>query len=243
MINEKRITVDSVPCLFVEPDDCVRGTVLFYHGWSSAKELQVLRARILAAYGYAVLVPDALYHGERGSIDYDSKAAYPFFWQAVLANLQEAPQLVSYMQERRFKTPFFVMGHSMGGITALGVLVTEKAVRGAVSMNGSGWWNESERRFRAAHKLDWQPEYTDMIAAIDRVDPYYKVDSLRKKTVLLLSGSADDVVDGAAQAMYADKLRQHHIDCEMITYEGLGHFVTTNMMGDAVQWLDKKIKE
>ena len=71
MINEKRITVDSVPCLFVEPDDCVRGTVLFYHGWSSAKELQVLRARILAAYGYAVLVPDALYHGERGSIDYD----------------------------------------------------------------------------------------------------------------------------------------------------------------------------
>lgn len=77
MINEKRITVDSVPCLFVEPDDCVRGTVLFYHGWSSAKELQVLRARILAAYGYAVLVPDALYHGERGSIDYDSKATVP----------------------------------------------------------------------------------------------------------------------------------------------------------------------
>ena len=129
----------------------------------------------------------------------------------------------------------------MGGITALGVVMAEEDIAGAVSMNGSGWWNESDRRFRAAWKISWRPFFAEMIGRINRADPYNRPEALRRKSVLLLNGGADDVVDNAAQAMYADRLSSEHIDAEHIVYDGLGHFVTTNMMGDAVAWLDRHI--
>lgn len=52
----------------------------FYHGWTSTKELQSLRGHILAAYGYDVIIPEAINHGERGLIDYEEnpKAYYHF---------------------------------------------------------------------------------------------------------------------------------------------------------------------
>lgn len=241
MITETSIKIGHIPCLAVMPSDTVKAVILFYHGWSSSKEAQSLRARILAACGYAVIVPDALRHGQRGHADYTDELSYALFWEAVLTSLAEASQLAAYAQTKWPGVKRFAAGHSMGGITALGVVTAEEDIAGAVSMNGSGWWNESDRRFRAAWKISWQPFFAEMIGRINRADPYNRPEALRRKSVLLLNGGADDVVDNAAQAMYADRLSSEHIDAEHIVYDGLGHFVTTNMMGDAVAWLDRHI--
>ena len=241
MIEEKALYIDSIPCLVVVPTEDVRGVVIFYHGWSSCKELQSLRARIMASYGYAVIVPDALNHGQRGLIDYDDKQAYPLFWQAVLQSTQEAGALIAYGEAHWPEQKIFVAGHSMGGITALGVVAAQEKVCGAAALNGSGWWNESDRRFRAAWKIDRTPEWQFLLPHIDEADPYNRVEALSNKSVLLLNGGADDVVDKAAQALYACKLKTAGADVQSVIYDGLGHFVTTNMMGDVVQWLNERI--
>ena len=67
------------------------------------------------------------------------------------------------------------------------------------------------------------------------------MEALSNKSVLLLNGGADDVVDKTAQALYACKLKTAGVDVQSVIYDGVGHFVTTNMMGDVVQWLNKRI--
>ena len=98
MITEEKIYIGDIPCLKIEGHEKVKGVIIFYHGWSSTKELQSLRGHILAAYGYDVLIPEAIYHGERGLIDYDENPrAYKRFsviWKRP-ASLLTMPRLGS----------------------------------------------------------------------------------------------------------------------------------------------------
>lgn len=238
MIEERRITIKGIPCLSVVADTAPKGVIIFYHGWSSTKELQSLRGRILAAYGYDVLIPEAVHHGERGTIDYTAPEAYALFWKTILQNVEEAGCLLDYIGGAYPDLPVFVMGHSLGGFSALGVLTWQERVQAAVALNGSGWWNESERRFRSALHIDIPEGYEALLAEIDRYDPYGHTERLAGKAVLALHGGSDPTVDKEAQLLFVEKLRRQGLACSLILYEGLGHFVTTNMLGDALSWLE-----
>jgi predicted esterase len=74
------------------------------------------------------------------------------------------------------------------------------------------------------------------------MDPYEYTYRLQGRSVLALNGGADTVVDNAAETMYMEKLlNESGVDSRFITYDDVGHFVTTNMMGDAIQWLGEKL--
>lgn len=242
MIRESRINIDGIPALQITCGDMPKGVVLFYHGWSSRKEYQSVRGHLLASYGYDVLIPEAVNHGERGPINYDDPSAYSTFWQTIFQNLREVPNILTYIRKWRHHVPCAVMGHSMGAFTALGVMTHYNEFRTAVAMNGSGWWDESDRRFRSSLQIE-KPRSSRMLAMqIQAMDPYLYTHKLAGRSVLALSGGADDVVDNKAQELYMDKLAEDsRIISRYTTYDGLGHFVTTNMMGDAVQWLDEAL--
>lgn len=242
MIRETKVTIEGIPALQITCGDMPKGVVLFYHGWSSQKEYQSVRGHVLAAYGYDVLIPDAVNHGERGTIDYDDHRSYGAFWQTIFQNLREVPAMLTYIKSWRGNTPLAVMGHSMGGFTALGVMTHYNEFRTAVSLNGSGWWDESERRFRASLHISKPTCYHLLEKEIQAFDPYAYTEKLAGRSVLALSGGADDVVDNAAQSLYMEKLAgSSGVKSAFSTYDGLGHFVTTNMMGDAVTWLDEEL--
>ncbi len=240
MIREKHLFIDGIPCLQISCGDMPKGVVLFYHGWSSAKEYQSVRGHLLAAYGYDVLIPDAVNHGERGTVDYEDKRSYAAFWQTIFQNIREVPELLQHIRTWRPHVPLAVMGHSMGAFTALGVMTHYDVFRTAVSMNGSGWWEESDRRFRASLHLE-APRHARVLAMqFAAMDPYGYISRLAGRSILSLNGGADDVVDANAQALYMEQVaRNDRIESASQTYDGLGHFVTTNMMGDAIDWLDR----
>lgn len=48
MIHEGKIYIGQIPCLKITTDEDLKGIVIFYHGWTSTKELQSLRGHILA---------------------------------------------------------------------------------------------------------------------------------------------------------------------------------------------------
>lgn len=242
MIEEKRLVIQDIPCINITCGSQPKGVVLFYHGWTSAKELQSVRGRILAAYGYDVLIPDAINHGERGPIDYDNPVAYSAFWQTIFQNVDEGKVWIEYMKKAYPGLPYIVMGHSMGGFTTLGLMSRYADFTTAVAMNGSGWWDESERHFRAALWLDKPSDYPQLMEKLAALDPYTHTDHLIGKSVLSLDGGADHVVHKAAEKLYMEKLKRLGIDSKMIVYESLDHFVTTNMMGDAIQWIDAHLQ-
>lgn len=243
MITEEKIYIGEIPCLKISCHEAVKGVVIFYHGWTSTKELQSLRGHILAAYGYDVLIPEALYHGERGVIDYEENPrAYLEFWQVIFQNLKEARQIIDYAKQWHPEARLAVMGHSMGGFTTLGVLTWYPEIRVGVAMNGSGWWNEADRRFRAEINLKSMDFLPALQAEITRLDPYTHTDRLFGRAILALTAGNDDTVNPASEAFYMAKLQGlRDVRSAFVTYPGLKHFVTTNMMGDAVHWLQENL--
>ena len=155
----------------------------------------------------------------------------------------EVPLMLEYISEHWPNTPLAVMGHSMGGFTAVGAWSLFKEFKTAIVMNGSGWWEESERRFRSSLHIEKPRSYRFLQMQFAAMDPYQHMDRLSGRSLLSLRGGADDVVDGAAQELYLEKLATHRdVKTQSIVYDGLGHFVTTNMMGDAASWLNQELR-
>lgn len=233
------LSVDGIPARLIHPlrADCGRAAV-FYHGWSSTGALQTTRAAVLAAHGYTVLLPDAVYHGARGTLpDYYSIGAYESFWQAIFQNVREFPALSAFLASRGFATPW-VLGHSMGGMTVLGIAAEyPDGIRGAVSFNGSGDWLLThlfiQARFGVLEPRDW-PLY-DAIAA---ASPLAHLDAVRRVPVFMTNGEADPSIDPRAQAHFADELDRAGGRAVRRTYPRLAHFVTTNMLDDAIAWME-----
>ena len=236
----EELKIGEIPAYEVRPlhEDRSRA-VIFYHGWSSTGALQKTRALMLASYGYTVLCPDAAHHGKRGALsDYYTVPAYSLFWDTVFQNLEEFPQLSRRLRERGFSRPW-VMGHSMGGITAMGLASCYgRDLAGAVSFNGSGDWELThlfiEARFGVVMDRNW-PVYDQIVSA----SPIHHVEEMKDVPIFMTNGEADTSVDPRAQAHFADVLRAAGGRGERITYPGLGHFVTTNMMDDALAFMER----
>ena len=79
------------------------------------------RAALLAVNGYTVYLPEALHHGERDPLeDYYVVEDYPVFWNTIFNNIEEYNSLYEFITAKEKMAPF-IMGHSMGGMTVLGI--------------------------------------------------------------------------------------------------------------------------
>ena len=232
--------IGNIPAYVVYPSKKDLGkAVIFYHGWSSTAALQKTRALILAAYGYTVLCADAVHHGKRGALsDYYTVPSYDLFWDTIFQNMEEFPLLAARLRSEGYGKPW-VMGHSMGGITAMGLSYRyARDIAGAVSFNGSGDWELThlfiEARFGVVLRRDW-PLYDRISSA----SPLHHVEAMKEVPVFMTNGEADTSVDPRAQAHFAAMLAEAGGQGRRVTYPGLGHFVTTNMMDDAIDFMEK----
>lgn len=238
------VKIGDIPVRIVHPirKDRTR-CVVFYHGWSSCSELQMTRALVLAAHGYTVLLPDSIFHGSRGMLpDYYSVEVYGTFWETIFRNIDEFSEIGKWLHEHSFSVPW-VMGHSMGGLTVIGLAAQyPKGIRGAVSFNGSGDWLLThlfiQARFGVAEPRDW-PVYEE----IDKKSPMHCLQELKNVPVFMTNGEADPSIDPRAQAHFAEALSKAGGHGVHITYPGLAHFVTTNMLDDALAWMASQEKE
>lgn len=233
------ISIGDVPVEIIHPFSGRKDkTVIFYHGWSSSGALQRSRAFILAAHGYTVLLPDAIHHGRRGTLpDYYTVEAYDHFWETVFQNMEEFRSLAGYLEKETYGRPW-VMGHSMGGITVMGLSWKYPGqIRGAVSFNGSGDWLLThlfiEARFGVLIGKDW-PLYEKLSGDT----PIAHLEELKNVPLLMTNGESDQSIDPRAQAHFAEALAAAGGHGKRVTYPGLAHFVTTNMMDDALRFME-----
>jgi len=245
---EERIYIDNIPAIRfnLKSNKDKIPTIILYHGWSSCKESQRLRGFILANLGFQVIIPDAIYHGERERLeDYEVENAVKYFWPTILNNMEEADKIIDYCIDNLNTDPHRIglIGHSMGGFTAAGIFTHNSNIRTAVILNGSLYWGYFNSIFKEQFKLDLSNhEVLKAEEKINFLDPMNNIDKLLDRPILLLHGEKDSLVDISGQRIFYEKVGPKYSDkslLQLIEYSNLDHFVTTNMMDEAAKWFRK----
>lgn len=243
-VTEEKITLGKNPAYLYTPQESPRRAgIVFYHGWSSSAKANRFRAMTLASHGYTVLLPDAIHHGERGTLPYDErKTVSQYFFEVIDTSTEEYPNL-----ERKFSVlaieDVMVAGHSMGGYTASSVFTTYPSLKAVVNLNGSFSFQPIVDRMRDTHE---GTELEELIA-VHRpytMDPMKNLEKLIDRPILMLAGGADEVIFADWQREFYESIRPSYQDqtrIRMVETPRLGHFVTTNMMEETVLWADRFI--
>lgn len=242
-IEERKIYIKDIPAILLRPKTTeeVFKTIVFYHGWSSSKESQRIRGQILAMFGYQVLLPDSIYHGERNPIDYDSDNG-ELFWDTVLNTMEEF-DLVHEGLINKYDADqdnITVMGHSMGGFISAGVFTHNEKLRSVITLNGSFAWDHFNSIFKEENNLKMTEKQIEQEVIINRLDPIKNIEKLKDRPILMLHGGSDTVVSVECQRLFLRTIEPINEDkrkARLIKYPNLGHFVTTNMMEDGIRWL------
>lgn len=112
-------------------------TVIFVHGFKSAKENNLHYAYLLAEKGFRVILPDCIHHGDRNS-GLSSLELTQSFWEVVLQSIHELEILKDYLINNSMaeKDAIGVGGTSMGAIITFGALKKYPWIKAAVSLMG-----------------------------------------------------------------------------------------------------------
>lgn len=224
-VKEEASFAGAIPVLWVLPEaEAKDKVIIYYHGWGSDIESSRFRASIWAAVDYPVLVVEEALHGARGSWDYEDIQKLP---EVVIENMKEFDVILACVRGRFPEKKIVVAGHSMGGMTTMGLLARDE-VAGGIALNGLG---------------DWAPlaigPYKEGAQAYD---PMNHIEKHEDKGICMLNGELDDVVNPAYQKNYYEKIKkQHRGDAPLVfeIIEGTSHVVTTNMMAMTLYFLEQ----
>lgn len=247
-VIEEKVLIGDISALVFKPEKTVDNPpgVVFYHGWSSNKDVQRFRAYIISSCGYVVILPDSIYHGERGSIDYSKKENGPTFWKVVLSNLREWSQIKEYLinEYKVDRNRIAVSGHSMGGFTSAGIFAADTEISSLIVHNGSCNWGESNDIFKRELGFSDVEEFEELEEIVLENDPMTRLKYLKDRPILLLHGDSDSVVDIKPQLNFYNSLMELYGEkdrLKMITYKNLNHYLTTGMLEEMILWLKKHL--
>lgn len=223
-VREEAAFTKDIPVLWILPENEEKDIVLiYYHGWGSDVESSRFRASIWAAADYPVLVVEEALHGVRGSWDYEDMGKLP---AVIIQNMKEFDAILACVRARYADKKIVVCGHSMGAMTAMGLLARDE-VAGVIALNGMGDWQAISRE---PYK-----------AAAEAYDPMNHIGSHVNKAICMFNGELDDVVNPLYQKSYYEKIKDAHEGALLVfeIVEGTSHVVTTNMMAMTLDFLGK----
>ncbi len=220
---------NRVPFLYLAA--AVRGGrapgLLVCHGYGMSKDVILVAGRILRRHGYAVLLPDLPFHGERAWEGFRSAPlripgigpgrVFPFgpdlegyvtTMEQVVADIRLC---LGWLADRPGVDPdrLGVGGFSLGGVVTCLVAGLEPRLRASVSLMGGGDFGaiifESEMTADIREDLSaagWTKE--DVRRAFREVDPM--THAHRASNLLMLNGLKDQVIPPSVARAVADRL-------------------------------------
>lgn len=229
-------------------------TVIFLHGFTSAKEHNLHYAYNLAQQGIRVILPDALLHGERAENleDYELRLR---FWEIVLNSIREVDLLRYELRKRELDQgqPIGIGGTSMGGITSFGCLASYEWISAASIMMGSpaftklaaGQISYAERGGVKLPITDEERE--ELFQMLERVDLSKAPEKLNERPLFLWHGEQDSVVPFELTEKFTEDIRPAYAKVperlKWVPDEEAGHAVTRQGMLQSVHWLAEHLNE
>lgn len=239
--NIDKVKIGHVPALIIEPREKTNKTIIFYHGWGSSMKNQIFRANIFASYGYRVVLPEGRYHGERNDInlDYEDKSMEAkYILRVIMHNIEEAPSIFNYIEEKYPESQIAVGGHSMGAITAGGLYAFKKDLKMAFIFNGVNNWQalvDSVNKIKDQEKIE-EEEFRINEFFLD-MDPMASPEIFKDRAMVLYNGKDDDVIDPRGQESFAREIEKFYKDKKLLDFQIFdmtSHQITTQMLEAAI---------
>lgn len=250
-------TWKNIPLLHIVEDEFETTeipTVIFFHGFTSAKEHNLHYAYNLAKQGIRVLLPDAHLHGVR-SEKLDEVELSLRFWEIVITNIEELKVLHDTLKERRLITTAKVGigGTSMGGITTLGALKIYEWIDAATVMMGSpGFVDLAQAQITQFEKKGFKlpitaEEKKGLLANLTLFDLTKEPAALKGRPLFFWHGKNDPVVPYRPTYQFYEGLVAKYADNPMnlafSTDETASHAVSRKGMLEAVNWMSTHLNE
>lgn len=235
--------VADIPCFEIaEAGEEPLAELVLYHGWGSNAEKQRFRGQLLAAFGYRVIVPEIPGHGVRGALAYDGPQAALDFLRVLLQSIGECVELAQAVFHPG--RAHFLVGHSLGGMIALGALTPlARALNGVVAMNSTANWADATAALAGVFHdggatLDAlaSDEGEKLRSALGAFDPARWSARGITTPVLLTNGSLDQTLPAS---LNADFLTQQQLpQVRQLVIEDAGHVVTDSALREVVAFIE-----
>jgi uncharacterized protein len=226
--------------------------IIFNHGFTSAKEHNLHYAYLLAEKGFRVILPEAIYHGERGQ-GIEEKNLYSHFWEIVIKTIHELNDYKEYYVNEGLadEEQIGLAGTSMGGIVTLGALTKYKWVKAAVSLMGMPAYEEY---------LHWQLEqmksigislsFTDeqieeQLSFIRPFDLSLQPERLENRPLLFWHGQKDPIVPFHLTYQFYQSIKDNYektpANLHFISDAQADHKVSREGLKATVEWFEKHL--
>lgn len=247
MITIENKVIANIESLIIEAEENKEiplPTIVFYHGFQSAKENNLTLAFLLAKENYRVILPDALYHGER-SKNLTSEELSLAFWEIILANINELEDIKNELksQDLILDNRIGVSGTSMGGVTAASLLKQYEWIKtGAVLMGSPNLVDFGEILIndynRTAKKEISLNEKEDVLNQLKPFDLSKDIATLNNRPLLFWHGVKDNVVPMQHSEEFVTKLRgsSYTGEVKMLKEAERGHHLSRYSILETVKW-------
>lgn len=248
IIKEK---FENIPSLVVVDSNKQREalpTVIFFHGFTSAKEHNLTIAFLLAEKGYRVVLPDSELHGDREQETTELKRQISF-WDIVLNNVKELEIIKQILDDENLILDgrIGVAGTSMGGITTSAALSQYEWIKSAVILMGSPRITTFAKTLVESFKKEGDLPITDeQIAALynqlETCDLSLQPEKLNERPLLFWHGQQDAVVPFDHSYTFYDEVKQDYSNPEAIQFikeQNAGHKVSRKAVLELVKWFEK----
>lgn len=224
-------TLGGIPCLIVEPRGENREIFcMYYHGWSSSPTNQLLRLQLLAMHGLKVVAPCAKHHGKRGAVDYENpEMIAKYLFDTVEEALHEFPTIMKEIDKigKVGTRKICLYGNSMGGFIASKIFAEHPEIYACALTNTTWHWKELIEYWRSMY-LEQRP----IQFRLEEVS----VEQLGKRPLWVSGGSLDPVVPQTGMRKTVEAMKIKGYPAEYLNFEGLGHFVTVNMLTEVISF-------
>ncbi|MBC6296810.1 esterase [Listeria sp. FSL L7-1517] len=248
MIHVESEQIANIPVLHISNSENtheILPTIIFYHGFTSQKELYLHYGYLLAQRGFRVILPDAKLHGER-LLDANPEDQATYFWDVIEANINEFPLITKELINagKTDASRIGVGGVSMGAITSLGLLGKYDEIKVAVSLMGSAYYVDFAKelsKYATAQGMAFPYDVNERILALQKYDLTRNLTKINNRPLLLWHGKKDDVVPFA----YSEKLYQTLVEesladnVKFVIDDNAKHKVSVEGMVEGVSFFEK----
>ncbi|WP_138160278.1 alpha/beta hydrolase family protein [Peptoniphilus catoniae] len=244
----KDVKVGENPLYVVTPRDKKENqkAIIFYHGWASNAFNQILRANIFAAYGYQVILPEGLYHGRRGRLDYDSNEVLKEYMpRVIMKHIEEFPMIHDYVVNELgiAEENIGVGGHSMGAFTAGGLFTFKKSLAVGLLYNGIMDWSWLvDELSEGDDEIPYERQRA--FEFLLQMSPSKHKEDIVDRPIILCNGDEDHLVDPDSMKDFYNDIVKDYKNKDLIRYkryEATSHQMTTFMIFDSLMFMRNEL--
>jgi uncharacterized protein len=253
MITIQKEKIHNIPVLHIakQSDSSKKmPLVIFVHGFTSIKEKNLHYAYLLAEKGFAVVLPEAIYHGER-SENIGGKELSFHFWDIVINTIEEIETIKDYFEAKGTIDPerIGLAGTSMGGIVTLGALSQYDWIQAAAVLMGSPsyeefakWQLQNMEKYGVNLKVS-QDEIDSLLENVRQYDITLQPEKLRNRPILFWHGKKDPAVPFHYSYHFYEKIKKDYDPdrLKFILDENAGHNVSNEGIANTVYWFEKHL--